>query len=151
MDFLALINSMDQSPPWEADSHPAGPEISCFWWNLKVHYLIHKRPPHDLIMNEVNADYTLMLYFLRCVLIWSCHLCLGLPSDLSPSIFLKFQNLICIVNLIVQFSPSCCYFLPLRLRHFSLPCVQYQILHLHKTWSKIIVLFILFCMFHDKC
>jgi hypothetical protein len=35
-------NSMDQSPPWEANIPSPTQETAHLLWNLKVHYHVHK-------------------------------------------------------------------------------------------------------------
>ena len=45
---------MVQSPSWEAKWFAASQEIPCILWNPKVHYRIHKRPPHVPILGQPN-------------------------------------------------------------------------------------------------
>jgi hypothetical protein len=39
VNTILQLNTMGQSPPWEADSHSASKEIPRFLYNPKVHYL----------------------------------------------------------------------------------------------------------------
>ena len=41
-----LTHSMVQGPSWEASWFAASQEIPRILWNPKVHYRIHKLPPH---------------------------------------------------------------------------------------------------------
>jgi hypothetical protein len=52
-----------QSPSWEADSHPANPEISFLLWNQKILWSVHKSPPSVLILSKLNLFYILTSYF----------------------------------------------------------------------------------------
>ena len=45
---------MVQSPSWEANWFAASQEISRISRNPKVHYRIHKRPPHVSILGQPN-------------------------------------------------------------------------------------------------
>jgi hypothetical protein len=59
------------------------PNILC---NPKVHYRVHKGTPLVPILSQINPLHTTPSY-LRSILIFSSHLCLGLPSGLFPSVF----------------------------------------------------------------
>jgi hypothetical protein len=73
-----LLNySMEQSPSWETIQFLASQEIPRILGNPKVHYGIHKCPPHPTSW--------------RSILILSSHLRLCLPSGLFPSGF-NHQN-----------------------------------------------------------
>jgi hypothetical protein len=71
---------------WEAANCAATQELYSILWNLKFHYRVHKTPPLVPILSQINSIHTIPCY-LRSILIWSTHLCLGLPSGLFPSGF----------------------------------------------------------------
>jgi hypothetical protein len=79
-----LTYSTDHSPSWKANRFAASQEIPRILWNPKVHYRIHKCPPHVSILNQLNPVHTPTYYFLKIRLILSSHLRLGLPSGLFP-------------------------------------------------------------------
>jgi hypothetical protein len=54
-----MTNSMEQSPSWGADSHSDSQEIPRLLWNTKFHCSVHKSPPLDQILSQMNADDTL--------------------------------------------------------------------------------------------
>jgi len=68
-----LTYSVEQSPSWEAIQFSASQEIPRILGNRKVHYRIHKCPPHPTSW--------------RSIFILSSHLRLDLPSVLFPSGF----------------------------------------------------------------
>jgi hypothetical protein len=53
-----------------------------FLWNPKVQHRVHKSPPPDPILRQLNPPIPISL---RSILMLSSHLCLALPSDLLPS------------------------------------------------------------------
>jgi len=53
-----LINFMEQSTSWEADSYSASWEIPHVLWNLKVHYHVHRSPLLVPILSQMIAVHT---------------------------------------------------------------------------------------------
>jgi hypothetical protein len=58
-------NYMVQSPSWEAHSHLAGQEMSCFLWNLKVYYHVLNNMLLYAILNQSNPIYTSITYLYK--------------------------------------------------------------------------------------
>jgi hypothetical protein len=80
-------HTMQLSPSLEANRFAASQEIPSILWKPKVHYRIHKCPPHVSILDQPNPVHTPTSHFLRSILILSFHLRLDLPSGLFPSGF----------------------------------------------------------------
>jgi len=112
---------MEQSPFWEADSHSASPEIPLLLWNSKVQYHVWKGM---LLVTILKARWTQSTPFhpisLRCILVWSSHLCLGHLSGLFPSDLLT--------RLCMHFSPLPCVLLVLPVSSSSRNILQYVFL-----------------------
>jgi hypothetical protein len=89
----AGTNSMKWSP-WEAPSVSACQEISHILWNLHIHYHVHKSPPFDPILSQIDTAYTPSL--LRSSLKLPSHLCLDLFKCfliIKPTRCTNFSNL----------------------------------------------------------
>jgi hypothetical protein len=85
--LFVITQFMQHSPPWEANRFSASKEIPCIFWNLKVHYHIHKCSLPVRILNQLDPVHTPTSYFLKIHLNIIPHLSLGLPSGLFPSGF----------------------------------------------------------------
>jgi hypothetical protein len=57
--------SMVHSFCLEANSHSTGQEIRRLLLNLEVHYHVHKSPPLDPILNQLNSVQSFALDFLK--------------------------------------------------------------------------------------
>jgi len=57
------INSMEQSPSWEANSCSDDQEIAPFLCYLKVHDPVHKNPPIGPVLTHMNPVHNSPPYF----------------------------------------------------------------------------------------
>jgi hypothetical protein len=78
---------MELSTAREATSCAATWELHSILWNPKIHYRIHKSPPFDPILSQINPDNIPHTISPRYILILSTYLCFGLPCCLFPSGF----------------------------------------------------------------
>jgi hypothetical protein len=83
---LFTISLMELSPSGGAANSAAIQELPRILWNPKVHYRVHKSPPLDPILGNINPIHTIPSY-LSSILILFTHLRLDLPSGLFPSSF----------------------------------------------------------------
>ena len=76
---------MEQSPSWEANWFSASQEIPHILWNQVVHYRIHKWPPPDSILSQINPVYSPTSHFLNI------HINIILPSTPGSSKLLYYK------------------------------------------------------------
>jgi hypothetical protein len=79
---------MGQSP-WEANRFSASEEIPRISWNPKVHYRIHKCPPHVPILCQIDAVHALINCFLKIRLNL---ILLSMPGSSKWSLYLGFHH-----------------------------------------------------------
>jgi hypothetical protein len=87
-----ITNSIEQNLSWEADSRSAGSEIPCILWNPKFHCCVHKSPPLDPILNQINQFTSSHTLSLRSTFFLNLNLRLpsGLRSDFMTKILYIF-------------------------------------------------------------
>ena len=64
----SLTHSMKQSPSWETNRFSSSREIPCIFWNLKVHYCVHKCPPPVPNQFQLDPVHTPTSHFLKIYL-----------------------------------------------------------------------------------
>jgi hypothetical protein len=62
-DSATTDMELEQNPSWEVNSRSAS-EMSCFLWNLKVHFRVHNSPPMVSILSQMNPIQTRNTQFL---------------------------------------------------------------------------------------
>jgi predicted PurR-regulated permease PerM len=60
-----FTNSIQHSPPWEANRFAASQEIPHISWNPKIYFRIHKRPPPVSILSQLNPVHNSTSNFLN--------------------------------------------------------------------------------------
>ena len=76
---------MEKSPSWEADYPSASQGISLILQNVKACHCMHKSPPSDPILSQINPFHAPPpFHFLKIHFIILSHLHLGIPSGLFP-------------------------------------------------------------------
>jgi hypothetical protein len=129
LSSISLAKSLSES-----NSLSAATEITRNLWNPKVHYRIHKSLLPFSILSQTNQFQVLHPNTLRPVSVLSCHLRLGLPSGLFPSLFVTKSHLIphdsatkyriwraveIAAPFFMKFSSFSCYFLLVRPSYLS--------------------------------
>ena len=87
--LFLLTYSMKQSPSWKANWFCSLSRNSPHFWNPKVHYRTHKRPPPVPILSQLHQSPQPPPTSWRSILILSSHLRLGPPHW---SLSLRFSN-----------------------------------------------------------
>jgi hypothetical protein len=83
---LLLIHSVGLVPSWEANSRPVR-QIPRLLWNPNVHCHVHKSPPQDPVLSQMNPVHTITLQFSEFFLTLFSYLHPGLTRSLFRSSF----------------------------------------------------------------
>jgi hypothetical protein len=73
-----FIKSLEQSPPWKANSRSASQETPLLLWNYKGRYRIHKSPPLVPTLSQINPVPIIRPY---CFTIYLNIILAGTPVD----------------------------------------------------------------------
>jgi hypothetical protein len=99
---------MEQSRSWEANSHSASQEFSCFLWNLKVHCHVRDRLPLIPILSQMNPVHNFSPYFIKIyfnIILPS----MPMSSELSLPVRFSDKNSLCISHIFyVCYMPRLC-------------------------------------------
>jgi hypothetical protein len=88
-------DSMEQSLPWEANSHSAGQDVPHLLWKLEVHYHVQKGLLLIPILRQMNPVHTVPPYLckIQCNIIFP-----SMPRSSKWSLPFRFSNqhIVCI-------------------------------------------------------
>jgi len=84
-----LTNSKEWRHSWEVISCSASQEITNFLWNLNVHYHVHKSPPLDFVVKQMNPVHILKPHFFK---VHFNNIFLFIPRSPTWSVSFRFHD-----------------------------------------------------------